>query len=104
MGVVLMFNKQRLDNKGLVCTVDTSGNAYSFFDIVESAKTTDAEGSISVNGERVLDACFTLDMNNRSATLATSDMLCSIPDLDKVRVEINIYGNIHGDENICGET
>lgn len=99
MGVMVMFNNKRLDGKGLVSIVDTTENGYTFLDVVETAKTTDATGSISVNGEEIPEGYFQLDMKNNSASLTTPALPWMVLDLDKVHVDINIYGDI----GLCGK-
>lgn len=99
MGVMVMFNNKRLDDKGLVSIVDTTENGYSFLDVVETAKAIDARGSINVNGEEIPEGYFQLDMKNNTASLTASDLPWMILDLDKVHVDINIYGDL----SLCGK-
>lgn len=94
MGVAVMFNNKRLDDRGLVCMVDTSENGYSVIDMLESVKTADATGSIEVNGERLSQAYFQADMNKNSATLTAQDLPWIVLDLDRVHIDISIYGDL----------
>lgn len=93
MSIVILFNKQRLKDNGLIVNMDTSENGYAFFDLVENARLIPALGRIKYN-EQSIEGLFTLETDRKRATLTTKDLPQLLLDLENVHIEISIFGEI----------
>jgi len=91
MDVVVKFNNERLDGKGLVAIVDTTEEGYGMFEILDNARLVDATGEIRVNGKVAEDSLFNMDMQQEEVFLSYEDIPRKLAKSDKVRIEVNIY-------------
>lgn len=91
MDVVVKFNNERLDGKGLVAIVDTTEEGYGMFEILDNAKLVDAIGEIKVNGKVAEGSLFDMDMQQEEVFLTYEDIPRKLSKCDKIRIEVNIY-------------
>lgn len=91
MDIVIKFNNERLDGKGLVAIVDTTEEGYGMFEILDNARLADATGEIRVNGKSAEGSLFNMDMQNEEVFLTYADIPRKLAKCDKVRIEVNIY-------------
>lgn len=91
MDVVVKFNNERLDGKGLIAVVDTTEEGYGMFEILDNARLVDATGEIRVNGKVAEGSLFDMDMKQEEVFLTYGDIPRKLAKSDKVRIEVNIY-------------
>ena len=92
MNIVVKFNNQRLNGKGLVAIVDSTEDCgYAMFEILDNAKLVDATGCIKVKGKELANSYCDVDMNEEVGALSYHDIQKQFMNSDKIRVEISIH-------------